>query len=155
VRSEAGTQTQQEDAQNPNILRRKVLTALQNTYNRDPYAWMDRTTLAGWPQVEVVTLAPAVKFLQSEGYLTLSEFIGGDYLAQITTQGLRLLEDDSEFNRKFPVTVNQSNTTINVQNTFVCRPGMGRPGPLGRSVTRSGTRVAGRGRVLVRLTSGN
>ena len=87
----------------PNRLRRKVLMRLYAVFTKDPWASVDRQTLAEMEQTDVVTLDPVAKFLQAEGWITLREFYGGDYLAQITPQGIRLVENLAEFNRQFPI----------------------------------------------------
>ena len=88
---------------NPNRIRRKVLTRLYAVYHQNPWASVDRQTLAEMGQTDVKSLDPIVKFLQSEGWITLREFHDGDYLAQITPQGIRLVENLAEFNRQFPI----------------------------------------------------
>jgi len=87
----------------PNGLRRKVLMRLYAVFTQNPWASVDNQTLADMEQTNLATLAPVVKFLQAEGWITLREFYGGDYLAQITPQGMRVVENAAEFNRQFPI----------------------------------------------------
>ena len=94
----------------PNALRRKVLMRLYAVFTKDPWASVDNETLADMEQTNLATLAPVAKFLQAEGWITLREFYGGDYLAQITPQGMRVVENAAEFNRQFPIEAESEGT---------------------------------------------
>lgn len=91
-----------ESAMTLNELRRSVLEALYKTFSDDPFSYVSSDALSGHYQVDRRQLSPIIKFLEDEGYVTTEWFLGGDFITRITSRGIRLIEDRSEFNEKFP-----------------------------------------------------
>lgn len=85
-----------------NELRRSVLEILYETFSTDPFAYVTGEALSGHYHVERRQLTPVIKFLEEEGYVKTEWFLGGDFITRITSRGVRLIEDQSEFNEKFP-----------------------------------------------------
>lgn len=90
-----------------NETRRKILKILYEKYQQHPYGSVSHKELIRHLGISKNELYSNIVYLDEKGYARLVNTIGSLFFsARITIKGIDLIEDESEFNVKFPVRQN-------------------------------------------------
>jgi len=75
-------------------LRLQILRVLQEFYNNDPYGYLEKQNLMQRlpPNTEENLLLRNIKYLSDKGFIKIHNLLGGNFLAQITVDGIDFLE---------------------------------------------------------------
>ena len=115
---------------NENQIRREILKILYDDERKSSVSFLDSKTLERNLNIDENDLRFNVNYLENKGYLKKEGFLGGDFIANISHKGIDLIENNEEFNTKFPlvnitnvnnsrgVSVNSNNVQIDVNDSI-------------------------------------
>jgi len=98
---------------NENRIRRGILEILydyEEEHSGDQMGGHDLTEKLG--DIEPNELIFNMNYLENKGYMDIEEYLEGEFIANITHQGIDLIENNEEFNTKFPLI-----TITNINNS--------------------------------------
>jgi len=89
-----------------NKIRRDILEILYNWFKKNPYSFLPREVL----MIVIYNskgLESNIVYLEEKGYVELKKALSTQFIgARITAKGIDLIENESEFNIKFPIRQN-------------------------------------------------
>lgn len=114
-----------------NEIRRNILKILYETKLENPHGHPDHSFINEKLNITSNLLRFNIKYLEEKGYLKITWFSDGGFLADITSYGIDIAENNSELNQHFPISVtqnivqsssgvviNSTDVTINIHENF-------------------------------------
>jgi len=123
---------------NYNQIRRDILKLLyQNFRNGKPYT--EGANIVNSIAYSQTDIYASLHYLEDKGLVNVIWRPGGFPVAKINASGIDLLEDESEFNRKFPVSITYD-SSINISDVKGSLTGIGVSGS--NNIIKSNTRIS-------------